>query len=67
MILINNNEYDMEREVSVWELDIPKETVMHRLIQTSEQGYDTRRVEYPVSGGKVRLLLPKTSATVLLL
>lgn len=66
VILINNNEYDIEREVSVWELDIPKETVMHRLIQTSEQGFDIRRVEYPVSGGKVRLLLPKTSATVLL-
>lgn len=65
VILINNNDFAMEREVSVWELDIPKEAVMYRLIQTSEKGYDTRRVEYPVSDGKVRLLLPKTSATVL--
>ncbi|MBQ7954743.1 MAG: glycoside hydrolase family 13 protein [Lachnospiraceae bacterium] len=65
VVLINNNEYEIKKEVSVWELNVPKEAVMTRLIQTTEDGFDTAAVEYPVIGGKISVVLPKTSATVL--
>ena len=38
-VLINNNAYDVERQVSVWPLGIPRECVMERLMMTAEQGY----------------------------
>lgn len=65
LILINNNDHELQKKISVWELGIPKEAVMHRLIQTTEIGYDTNKVEYPVIAGKINITLPKTSATVL--
>lgn len=65
LVLINNNDHDIEKEVSVWELNVPKNTVMTRLIQTSEAGFDTSAVEIPVQDGKVLVRLPKTSATVI--
>ncbi len=65
LVLINNNDHELRKEVSVWELNVPREAVMIRLIQTSEEGFDTTAVEYPVIGGKISVTLPKTSATVL--
>lgn len=64
LVLINNNDYEMKKDISVWELNVPKEAVMIRLIQTSGNGFDTTAVEYPVVGGKISVTLPKTSATV---
>lgn len=64
LVLINNNDHEIKKEVSVWELNVPKEAVMIRLVQTSEDGFDTTAVEYPVVGGKISVTLPKTSATV---
>lgn len=65
LVLINNNDYTIEKQVSVWELNVPKEAVMLRLIQTSENGFDTSVVEYAVTDGKISITMPKTSATVL--
>ncbi len=65
LVLINNNNHEIQKEVSVWELNVPKEAVMLRLIQTSDNGFDTSAVEHPVEDGKISITLPKTSATVL--
>ena len=63
--LVNNNDYELDREYSVWESGIPRECEMERIIKTDESGFTTDIVKCPVVGGKLRILLPKKSAVVL--
>lgn len=65
VVVVNNNDHAVTREVIVWDIGIPKETVLVRLIQTDAQGFSTDAVEYPVVSGKTTLELPPTSAMVL--
>lgn len=65
VILLNNNGYEITKELSVWEIGVPKEAVMHRLIVTDENGFDLSPKEYEVKAGRVSITLPKTSGIVL--
>ncbi len=65
VILINNNEYSITRDVSVWELEIPKTGKMQILLQSNEKGYHMDGQEYDIRAGKITIELPKTSATIL--
>ncbi|RKI85429.1 glycoside hydrolase family 13 protein [bacterium 1xD42-87] len=65
VILVNNNDYEITREVSVWYLGIPKECVLNCLMLTTWEGYSTEPKQYPVISGKVKLTLPATSAIIL--
>lgn len=64
-VMVNNNDHEITREVSIWHLGIPKESVVKRLMLTTENGYNVAECEYPVVGGKITLTLPKTSAIIL--
>ncbi|MDE6662533.1 MAG: glycoside hydrolase family 13 protein [Lachnospiraceae bacterium] len=65
VILINNNSYEITKEISVWYLGIPKECVLKSLIFTDVDGYTTKSKEYPVISGKLKITLPPTSAIIL--
>lgn len=65
VILVNNNDYEITKELSVWYLGIPKECILKRLILTTAEGYTTENKEYPVISGKITVTLPPTSAIVL--
>jgi len=65
IIIVNNNDYEVNREYSVWESGIPKRCELDRLMLTYEDGYSTEVVKYPVENGKLNLTLPKKSAIVL--
>ncbi len=65
VILVNNNCHDMEKEVMVWEANIPRTGAMMQLIKTYEGGYTTEPAEYQIYAGKIKILLPKFSAVVL--
>ncbi len=65
VVLINNNDHEVTRDVSVWQLGIPKESVVKSLMFTNEEGYSIQSHEYPVVSGKIGITLPKTSAIVL--
>jgi len=65
VILINNNDHEITKEVSVWEAGIPREGMMAQLIRTGTSGYTLEPDTYKVTAGKVTITLPKTSATVL--
>lgn len=65
LILVNNNDYEITKEWSVWDLGIPKECVLSRLMLTTAEGYTTEAKEYPVISGKVKVVLPPTSAIIL--
>lgn len=65
VILINNNDHEITKELSVWYLGIPKECMIKQLLLTTAEGYTTEDKEYPVISGKVTVTLPATSAIIL--
>ena len=65
VILINNNDHEITRELTVWYLGIPKECTMKRLILTTADGYNVEEKEYQVTAGNVTVTLPATSAIIL--
>ncbi|MBD5475111.1 MAG: glycoside hydrolase family 13 protein [Lachnospiraceae bacterium] len=65
VILINNNDYEITRELAVWYLGVPRECTMKQLMLTTAEGYSTEEKEYPVVSGKVTVTLPATSAIIL--
>ena len=65
VILVNNNYHEITKEIPVWDLGVPRECTMYSLIQSTEEGYTTERVEYPVKAGAITVTLPKTSAIVI--
>ena len=65
VILVNNNDYEITKELGVWYLGIPKECTIQQLLLTTSEGYTTEPKEYPVVSGKVKVTLPATSAVIL--
>ncbi len=65
LILVNNHMFEVTREISVWYLGTPKEGEMERLILTTEDGFTTAPVKYPISRGRITVTLPPVSGMVL--
>ena len=65
MILINNKDHEITKELTVWYLGVPRECTMKQLMLTTAEGYSTEEKEYPVVSGKVTVTLPATSAIIL--
>ena len=65
VVLINNNENEITTELSVWELGIPRDCTLQRLILTGERGYDINPMEIEVSAGRITVTMPKTSSMIL--
>ncbi len=65
VILVNNNDYEITKELFVWHLGVPKECMIKQLLLTTADGFTTEEKEYPVRSGKVSITLPPTSAIIL--
>lgn len=65
LILVNNGEEEQTLDLSVWELGVPRDATMERLMLTTEEGFSAEVIEYVVQNGKVSVTLPKTSAIIL--
>ncbi len=65
VIVVNNNPHELDKEITVWEANIPRTGAMVQLIGTSGEGYSTEAVEYRIYAGKIRILLPGFSAVIL--
>ncbi len=65
IVLINNNDREIEKEVRVWEVGVPKQAVIKKIFESTETGYSTVHQEIPVLSGKVSLTLSRFSAVVL--
>ena len=65
VILINNNDYPLEKDISVWQVGTPKVGKMETLLQTAEEDYTLGGPIYELHAGKLHIVLPKTSATIL--
>jgi alpha-glucosidase len=65
LIAVNNNSYELTKELSVWELSIPKDGVMVRMLETDQEGYTTAPKEYPIHMGRISLTMQAQSAVIL--
>lgn len=65
VILVNNNNYPITKDVYVWDLGTPKHGKMQVLLWTDEHGYSLGRDGYEVVSGKIRIELPRTCAVIL--
>ena len=65
LIVVNNNDHEITKELSVWYLGVPMECMMKRLLLTTADGYTTEEKEFPVLSGNVTVTLPATSAIIL--
>lgn len=65
VILINNNDHEITKELTVWYLGIPQECTMKRLLLTTADGFTTEEQEYSVVSGNITITLPATSAIIL--
>lgn len=65
IVLINNNDHEVKKEINAWEIGIPREAIIKRTLLTSADGYFTDEVEYLVVAGKFTITLPRTSAVIL--
>ena len=65
LIVVNNNDHIINKEIIVWDLGVPKESVMKQLMLSTADGFTTENKEYAVIAGKVIISLPPTSAIVL--
>lgn len=65
LILVNNNDHGLEREITVWEIGIPQSGWMEALLWTDENGYNLERKTYEIRAGKIQIELPKTCAVIL--
>ncbi|MCM1188584.1 MAG: glycoside hydrolase family 13 protein [bacterium] len=64
LIVVNNNNHPVEKQIFVWELGTRKHGVMRALLWTDENGYGEGQ-EFEVTGGKISLAVPQTCAVIL--
>ena len=64
LIVVNNNDHPVEKQIFVWDLGTPKHGKMKALLWTDENGCSEGQ-EFEVKGGKITLPLPKTCAVIL--
>lgn len=65
LVVVNNNDTAMVKEISVWELGVPRTCTMEQLILTTKDGYTTKKVQFPVVSGRVLIHLAPKSGIVL--
>ena len=65
IVIINNNDYEKEFEMRVWQIGIPRESYVTRIMFSYEDGYTTDREVYPITNGRLQIKVPKFSALVL--
>lgn len=65
LVVVNNNDSPMIKEVSVWELGVPRDCAMEQLILTTKDGFTTKKAQFPVVSGRVMVNLPPKSGIVL--
>ncbi len=65
LVVVNNNDSVMVKEISVWELGVPRDCTMEQMILTTNEGFTTKKVSFPVISGRVMVNLPPKSAIVL--
>lgn len=64
VVVINNREEAFTKTVSVWELGIPREAELERIMLSTEDGFTEEKAYIPVENGCIRLQMPQNTAMV---
>lgn len=64
VVVINNREEAFTKTVSVWELGIPREAELERIMLSTEEGFTEEKAYIPVENGCIRLQMPQNTAMV---
>ncbi|MDD6037510.1 MAG: alpha-glycosidase, partial [bacterium] len=64
VVLINNSNEVKDVKQKVRDAGIPFECELDRLMITSEEGFSFAPIRYPVSGGKIEVVMPAHSAAI---
>lgn len=64
VVVVNNREEALAKEISVWELGIPRDAILERVMLSDENGFTTEEANAKVCNGKIYLEMPKTSVMV---
>lgn len=65
VVIMNNQDREIEAQAAVWEVNVPEDAVLERLMLTWEEGFSTEEEEYRVQGGNLYVQMPPYSAMVL--
>lgn len=65
LVCVNNNPEPVTRQIKVWEVGIPKETVLVQIFRTDAEGFSTEQTEIPVVTGKIEVTIPATGTLIL--
>ncbi|MFI3236516.1 MAG: glycoside hydrolase family 13 protein [Lachnospiraceae bacterium] len=63
-IIINNNQIEVHKKVSIWELDIPKNCNVERIMLTTNKNYSVGKVKMEVVRGNLDVIMPPVSAMI---
>ena len=64
VVLVNNNDHEIEKEVSTWRIGVPKNAQMQRIAFTDQNGFSFNTVTIRAEDGKIKVKLPAESACV---
>ncbi len=65
IVAINNNSFEVTREIEVWPLGIPKDAKCRQLICSDGKGYDTSETMKTVKNGVLSLTMTRNTGYVL--
>ena len=65
LILINNNDHEIYRNLTVWEIGTTRSGMMKTVFRSDRNGYTLTGEEYKLSGGLLDIAIPPESATIL--
>ena len=64
VVAVNNNDHEIEKEISTWRIGIPKNASMQRIAFTDQNGFSFNTVTIKAEDGKIKVKLPAESACV---
>ena len=63
--IVNNNDYEKQVDIPVWECGVCDMSVMKQAILSTNDGFVLDEREYPVENGRIQVVMPPFSATIL--
>ncbi|MGL5259929.1 MAG: alpha-glycosidase [Lachnospiraceae bacterium] len=64
VVIINNNDHLVVKDIPVWHLGVPRDAMMRRLMITTREGFDELEIDFKVTGGSVSITIPPVSAII---
>ena len=64
VVVVNNNDHEIEKEVQTWRIGVSKNASMQRIAFTDQNGFSFNTVTIKAEDGKIKVKLPAESACV---